>query len=109
MGSRGHPLLLRPTRLDQTTVVQRSHACINAYLPGDTINGEALLLLKIWRIHPVEISHLDGVYALCCCNLPLRVIGFIQTRLNDHLCHIFNHVDNAGVLVQSAVLVYREQ
>ena len=48
-------------------------------------------------------------------NIPLRVIGFIQTRLNDHLCHIFNYVDNAGVrlrvrhsLLQETVRMKRE-
>jgi hypothetical protein len=70
-GSR--PPLSSYTRLDQPAVVQRRHTCINAHLPCDTINGEALLLLKIWRIHPVEISHLDGVCALCR-NIPLLVV-----------------------------------
>lgn len=54
------PLLssCRPARLHYAPIIPRRHASINTHLPCNTVHGEALLLLQIWHVHSIQISHL---------------------------------------------------
>lgn len=61
---------LSNTATRQAPVIERGDACVNANLVAHTVHRPAFLLLKVWRVHTVEVRHFDCVAALRCGDVP---------------------------------------